>query len=113
MQEELEHKISPKTALKVEQHLVQSTEHVRQLEQHGQAIAGGSELGLQAGQAIKKHAQAIEEHLAVAKQLAMELQQTKSTEVYTQIQSQHIEAVQEHIKANKEFLKMSQPEGTS
>lgn len=49
----------------------------------------------------------IEQHVVVAKQLANELEQTKSTEVFNQMESEHIQAVQEHIEATNDFLKSS------
>lgn len=112
MSEELGCKISEKTIELVQQYLAQLAKHIRQVKQQGQAIEGQSRAGTQAGQTIKKHAQAMEKHLVAAKELANKLQQTKSTQVYTQMQSEHILAVQKHILATREFLKYSKSKET-
>jgi len=107
MKEELGHEISEETIRLAHQHLAESAKHGLQLEEQGQALEGQSESGIQAGQSIKKHAQAMQQHLAAAKELANKLEQTKSTEVFIQMQSEHTKAMQEHIEATKEFLKIS------
>lgn len=107
MQEESGHKISEETIWQAQQHLASSAKHGSLVEDLGQAVEGQSESGIQLGQSIKKHAQAIQQHLVAAKELANQLEHTKSTEVYTQMSSEHTKAVQEHIEATKEFLKRS------
>lgn len=104
MQEKSGHKISEKNIWLAQQHLIESTKHGLQVEELGQAIKGQRELGIQTGQSIKKHAQAIQQRLVAAKELANKLEHTKSTEVYIQMESEHIKAVQEHIEAMKKFL---------
>lgn len=113
MHEDSGHKISESTIQLAHQHLAKSAQHNRQLESPGQAVEGQSFSGIPAGQSIKKHTQAIQQHLVAAKDLANELEQTKSTEVYTRTNSEHIQAVQEHIEATKEFLKRATSDETS
>lgn len=107
MQEKLGHEISEKTIQLAQQHFAESAKHTRQVKEQGQAIEGQSESDIQARESIKKHSQDMQQHLVAAKELADELEQTKSTEVYIQMNSEHILAVQEHIEATKEFLKIS------
>ncbi len=113
MHEELGHKISDSAIQLAQQHLASSAKHGRQVEEIGQAVEGQCKSDIQAGQSIKKHAQAIQQHLVAAKDLANKLEQTKSTEVYTQMSLEHIKAAQEHIEATKEFLKRVTSDETS
>ncbi len=113
MPEELGHEISEKTIQLAQQHLAESAKHTSQVEEQGQAIKGQSESDIQARESIKKHSQNMQQHLVAAQELANELEQTKSSEVYTQMNSEHILAVQEHIEATKEFLKISSSDKTS
>ena len=113
MQEGSGHKISEGTIQLAQQHLAESAKHGLQLEEVGQAVEGQSESDIGAGQSIKKHAQNTQQHLVAAKELANQLEQTKSTEVYSKMVSEETKAVQEHVKATKEFLKMSTAHVTS
>lgn len=109
MQEELGHKMSEQTIQLALQHLAKSAKHARQVEEQGQAVEGQSKSGIQAGQLIRKHVQAMQQHLVAAKELANELEHTKSTKVYAQMELEHNKARQEHTEATKEFLKYLNP----
>ena len=107
MQEELGHEISEKTIQLAQKHLAESANHASQVEEQAQAIKGQSESDIQARKSIKKHLQNLRQHLVAAKELANELEQTKSTKVFIQMNSEHALAMQAHIEATKEFLKIS------
>ena len=112
MHEKLGHEISEKTIQLAQQHLAEPEKHPKQVEEQEQAIEGQSESDIQAKKSIKKHSQDMQQHLVAAKELANKLEQTKSTEVYIQMNSEHTLAVQEHIEATKEFSQISKSNET-
>ena len=97
------HQISQQTAEAAQKHALQSKEHGKSVEEVGKRLLEDDLMEPVIGQSIEASGRTIQKKSQQSLDLAQELAENGSTEVFAESIQAHVEATENHIEATREF----------
>ncbi|MEH2394865.1 MAG: hypothetical protein V7K21_25520 [Nostoc sp.] len=99
------HEVSKQTIETAQKHAQQSIEHSEHIQELGKSLETNHQREPEQEERIKAFGETMHEHAQKFKDLADRLTEDPSTELYSEVVTEHIKVNEAHIKAIKEFKK--------